>query len=248
VRAIGAKLKLRSAAGRDEAQAIVLRLTGELAGLAQRSGRDACVILDNARRALQKVTGGRRDGYAAPSTSSTSPSSEAGASSLRPGAVSLVTSPTRPFGWSACTTATLARSRRVTDRPVGFGYKAQVVDNEDGIVLDYTPEEGNPADAAQLAPAIARITQRVGEVPAAVTADRGYGEASVENDLRAIGVKTVAIPRKGQPGPGRRATEHTRGFRELITWRTGCEGRISHLKHRYGWARTGAAGLDRATD
>jgi IS5 family transposase len=56
VRAIGAKLKLRGAAGRDEAQATVLRLTGELAGLAERSGRDACVILDNARRALHKVT------------------------------------------------------------------------------------------------------------------------------------------------------------------------------------------------
>ena len=23
-----------------------------------------------------------------------------------------------------------------------------------------------------------------------------------------------------------------------MKWRTGCEGRISHLKHRYGWDRT----------
>jgi transposase, IS5 family len=57
VRAIGARLKLRSAAGRDEAQATVLRLTGELADVAEHSGRDACVVLDNARRALQRVTG-----------------------------------------------------------------------------------------------------------------------------------------------------------------------------------------------
>ena len=27
-------------------------------------------------------------------------------------------------------------------------------------------------------------------------------------------------------------------FRRLVKWRTGCEGRISHLKHRYGWHRT----------
>ena len=43
-------------------------------------------------------------------------------------------------------------------KPVEFGYKAQVVDNADGVILDHTVEVGNPADAPQLAPAIARIT------------------------------------------------------------------------------------------
>ena len=61
-------------------------------------------------------------------------------------------------------------------KPVEFGYKAQVVDNDDGIVLDYTVE-GNPADAPQLAPAIGRIKARSG-CATAVTADRGYGEAT----------------------------------------------------------------------
>jgi IS5 family transposase len=37
---------------------------------------------------------------------------------------------------------------------VEFGYKGQVVDNDDGVVLDHTLERGNPADAPQLAPAI----------------------------------------------------------------------------------------------
>ena len=32
--------------------------------------------------------------------------------------------------------------------------------------------------------------------------------------------------------------EHTRGFRKLVKWRTGCEGRISYLKRGYGWDRT----------
>ena len=40
-------------------------------------------------------------------------------------------------------------------KPVEFGYKAQVVDNADGVILDHTVEIGNPADAPQLAPAIA---------------------------------------------------------------------------------------------
>ena len=48
VHSIGAKLRLRGAQARDEAQATVLRITGELADLAQRSSFDAYRILDNA--------------------------------------------------------------------------------------------------------------------------------------------------------------------------------------------------------
>jgi hypothetical protein len=31
-------------------------------------------------------------------------------------------------------------------KPVQFGYKAQVVDNDDGVVLDHTLHQGNPAE------------------------------------------------------------------------------------------------------
>jgi IS5 family transposase len=90
-------------------------------------------------------------------------------------------------------------------RPVEFGYKAPVLDNDDGIVLDHTVERGNPADAPQLARAVARVIARSGRRPQTVTADRGYGEARVENDLHNLGVRTVAIPRKGRPGKARQA-------------------------------------------
>ena len=130
-------------------------------------------------------------------------------------------------------------------KPVEFGYKAQVVDNEDGLVLDYDVKTGNPADAEQLAPAIKRIRKRLGRVPQQATADRGYGEAAVDRELEDIGVESVVIPRKGTPGKARQAVEHSPGFRELVKWRTGCEGRISHLKRRYGWNRSLADGRDR---
>jgi len=102
--------------------------------------------------------------------------------------------------------------------PTEFGYKAQVIDNDDGVIVDHTIEAGNPADAPQLAPAITRVTRRAGRPPDAVAADRGYGEAPVEAALHDLGVRTVAIPRKGSPGPARRATEHRRPFRELRFW------------------------------
>jgi IS5 family transposase len=123
-------------------------------------------------------------------------------------------------------------------RPVEFGYKAQLTDTVDGVVVDYVLERGNPPDAPQLAPAIARVAALAGRVPRTVTADRGYGEAVVEQALRDLGVRTVVIPRKGRPGQARQAVERRRSFRRTVKWRTGCEGRISALKRGYGWDRT----------
>ena len=246
VRSIGAKLKLRSAAGRDEAQATVLRITGELADLAEHTRLAAQAIIDNGRRALRRVAG-RTRGRLRRAINELATTIERAARIIAQTRRRLhgdkPDSATRLVSLHDPDARPIAKGR--INRPVEFGFKAQVVDNEDGLVMDYTVDEGNPADAAQLAPATKRITARVGKPPRAVTADRGYGEARVEAELRNLGVKTVAIPRKGQPGADRRTIEHSRGFRKLIKWRTGSEGRISHLKHRYGWARSGVAGRDR---
>ena len=105
--------------------------------------------------------------------------------------------------------------------------------------MGYSVERSAVPDGPQLAPAIERVRQRAGRAPrAAVTADRGYGQAAVERDLYAASVRTVAIPRQATTSPARKAIEHGRGFRKLVKWRTGCEGRISYLKRGYGWDRT----------
>jgi transposase, IS5 family len=130
--------------------------------------------------------------------------------------------------------------------PVEFGYKAQVADNADGIVVDHTIMIGNPPDAPLLVPAVKRVAAQTGKLPGAVTADRGYGEAAVDQDLADLGVARVAIPRRGRAGLARQAVERGRGFRRLVKWRTGCEGRISQLKHRFGWDRTLMDGIDGA--
>jgi IS5 family transposase len=128
--------------------------------------------------------------------------------------------------------------------PVEFGHKAQMVDNDDGVVLDHSVEQGNPPDAPQLAPAVARVKKRAGRAPGTVTADRGYGEAKVDQQLYDLGVKPVVIPHRGKPSPARRAEEHRKAFRRTVKWRTGAEGRISCLKRGYGWDRTRIDGLE----
>jgi transposase, IS5 family len=129
---------------------------------------------------------------------------------------------------------------------VEFGYQAQVVDNDEGVVVDHTLEQGNPPDAPQLAPAIERVTGRTGRTPRTVTADRGYGQKNVEDDLHEAGVRTVVIPRKGKPGKARQAAERRPAFRKTVKWRTGSEGRISSLKRGYGWDRTRLDGAEGA--
>jgi IS5 family transposase len=52
------------------------------------------------------------------------------------------------------------------------------------------------------------------------------------------GAGPVAIPRQAATSSARKTIEHGRGFRRLVKWRTGCEGRISYLKRGYGWDRT----------
>jgi transposase, IS5 family len=40
-----------------------------------------------------------------------------------------------------------------------------------------------------------------------VTADRGYGEARVDQELTDLGVARVAIPRRGRANPARQVVE-----------------------------------------
>jgi IS5 family transposase len=93
---------------------------------------------------------------------------------------------------------------------------------------------------------VARVIARNGRRPRTVTADRGYGEARVEDDLHDLGVRTVVIPRKGRPGKARQAAEHRPAFHTTVIWRTGCEGRLSSLKRGHGWDRNRLDGLEGA--
>ncbi len=238
-RSIAAKLRLRGAAAREEGQTAVLRITGELAGIAESVIADAQAVVRNARRKLRTATGRRRGQLhrALNDLATLLHRTRRVADQTRSRLAGVMPdSATRMVSFHDVDARPIRKGR--LGKPVEFGYKAQVVDNADGVILDHSVEIGNPADAPQLAPAIARITGRVGRVPTAVTADRGYGYAAVEADLHDLGVRAVVIPRASKPTASRREFEHRKAFRAKIKWRTGCEGRINHLKRNYGWNRT----------
>ena len=252
---IGAQLRMRTAAGKGEAPAVVHRLNGEVADLAETAAKDADRLLANAKRAMRRarakaqslqVSGGgdaaagRRRGRLAravddltdlvAATRRIAAQTRQRRSEVTPNGasrrVSLHDPEARPI------------AKRRLGKPVEVGHKAHVVDTVDGVVLDYTVEQGNPPDAPPLAPAVERVIKRTGRNPRTVTADRGYGEKSVDDASADLGVRTVVIPRKGKPSAARRGEEHRPAFRRTVTWRTGSEGKISALKRQYGWDRT----------
>ncbi len=260
---IAAKLRSRSQLGRDQVKDGVAGITGELADLAEATVRDAQRLLINARRAMRKTrvkatklaqagvhdaAAGRRRGRLARAVSDLSHLLEATEQII--GQTRQRIAGTTPDGASRVVSLHDRDARPIAKgrlgKPVEFGYKGQVVDNDDGIVLDHQMHAGNPADAPQLAPAIQRIKDGTGRAPRSVTADRGYGEAATTQALTELGVRTVVIPRKGRPGAARQHIEKRRAFRRTINWRTGCEGRISTLKRGYGWDRTRLDSLEGA--
>jgi transposase, IS5 family len=237
---IGAWLRRRSGEAKDE----VLRITGEVADLADVTAAETERVVINARRWLAAHPEAPKRGRLArmiddletltATTNQVIVQTRARVGGVMPAGatrlVSLHEPDARPI------------SKGRLGRPVEFGYKAQIVDNVDGIVVDHNVEIGNPPDGPQLEPAIARIAARAGHAPTAVTADRGYGYARVDKALTELGVGDVVIPRAGKPGAERSQLQISEPFLELVKWRTGSEGRISSLKRDYGLRRTRLVG------
>ena len=238
------------------------RVTGELADLAETAATEAERLLVNAKRSLRRHGPQGQGPTGQPSarrghrTSTRTPGpaiDDLGRAGRRwPGR----SSPRPDSDWPgrrqmARRGGQPARCRCLADRrgrlgkPVEFGHKAQLVEGDAGAdpLLLHTVERGNPADAPQLLPARRGNPDpnRAGDAhPCAVTADRGYGEKAVEDDLADLGVppEMSSSPARASPQPPGGAARDRPAFRRTVKWRTGIEGRISTLKRGYGWDRT----------
>jgi len=239
-REMTAQMRARGKLGKDQSTAAIRRVSAGLADLAEKTAAEAAAVLRNGRRALPKALSGRMRGRLRRSLAELAVTIERTGTIVAQARTRLAGQ--TPQGATRLVSLHDADARPIRkgriDKPVEFGYKAQVADNDEGIILDYSVELGAAPDGPQLAPAVNRIHQRAGRVPRAVAADRGYGQPAVERDLQELGVRTVAIPRQATTSAARKTIEHSRRFRRLVKWRTGSEGRISYLKRCYGWDRT----------
>jgi IS5 family transposase len=118
-----------------------------------------------------------------------------------------------------------------------FGYVSQLAEVTEntktgarGLILPASHQIGNPSENTLLPGTVAELTRlniRLREV----AVDGGFQPTPTNAALAELGAKTVFIAGHQEP-----ASRHTR--RRLARYRTGTEGRVSHLKRRYGLDRS----------
>jgi IS5 family transposase len=122
-------------------------------------------------------------------------------------------------------------------KPNEFGYVVQVAEvtantrrGARGYVLPAASAPGNPGENRLLGQTVAEL-DRLGLTPREVALDGGFVPGPTIQTL--VGVAPTRTFISGRAEPGSRRTR-----RRLARYRTGCEGRISHLKRGYGLRRS----------
>lgn len=128
-------------------------------------------------------------------------------------------------------------------KPNEFGYVAQVCEvtpntkpGARGFVLPAASGAGNLGENTLL-PETAAELQGLGLAPREVVLDGGFGHRRSEQQLAEIEPDRVFVSGRQEPGSARTK-------RRLRRYRTGIEGRISHLKRGYGLRRSRLKGLE----
>lgn len=119
-----------------------------------------------------------------------------------------------------------------------FGSVVSLALNEDGLILGHQEYQRNVADVKTLDPLLKVVQVNTGVIPREISADRGFSRSWPKERrwCRRLGVKRLAIPRKGKrPHPDRRAS----WFRRAMRRRVAVEPVIGHLKqdHRMNRCR-----------
>lgn len=122
-------------------------------------------------------------------------------------------------------------------KPNEFGYVAQICEVTEntkrgarGLILPAASAPGNPCENTLLPITVAEFT-RLGISPREVALDGGFQPGPTREALAEIAPERVFISGRQQPGSKRTQ-------RRLQRYRTGAEGRISHLKRGYGLRRS----------
>ena len=235
LRRLNRTLAARTGQGKETA----LRLTGEAGRLVERSIGQARKVAERLRRRARgrgadtKLAAARRVEEAADRASKVAAQirKRTGGEKIRDRLVSLADPDARPI-----------RKGKLR-APTEFGYVVQLAElcentrrGARGLIVPAASEIGSPNEP-DLLPTTAAELDRLDLKPSELALDGGFHPDSVAAQL---------------PGPdrvfvaGRQSAGSRRTDRRLARFRVGIEGRISHLKRRYGLKRTRLKGHDGA--
>ena len=128
-------------------------------------------------------------------------------------------------------------------KPTEFGYVAQICEITEntrkgarGLILPAGHELGNPAENKLLTQTAAEL-DRAGIRPREIVADGGFMPGPTKHAFPDLTDEQIQVSGRHEPGSRRTRKRRAR-------YRTGIEGRISHLKRRYGLRRSRLKGDD----
>jgi len=128
-------------------------------------------------------------------------------------------------------------------KPTEFGYVTQLAEVTEhtkrgarGLILPAATAPGNPTENTLLPDTVSEL-KRLGISPRELALDGGFMPGPTNEALKDLAPERVFI--SGRQEPGSRRTS-----RRLQRYRTGEEGRISHLKRRYGMGRSRLKGAE----
>src|SRR5215207_1702488 len=229
LRSIGRTIRRRS----GEAKAEVLKLTAETGELLERSIKEARTLARVARRRA-RGRGARTKLRAAAALEELADRCEQVAGQItrrvagepiKDRIVSLFDPDARPI------------RKGKLGKPNEFGYVTQLAEvtqntrrGARGFILPPATAPGNPTEDTLLPSTVAEL-QTLGLWPREVALDGGFNTGPTTESLAEIAPERVFISGRQQPGSKRTQ-------RRLQRYRTGAEGRISHLKRGYGLDRS----------
>jgi transposase, IS5 family len=122
-------------------------------------------------------------------------------------------------------------------KPNEFGYVTQLAEVTEntkrgarGLIVPSATAIGNPSEDTLLPHTVAEL-KRLGISPREVALDGGFNVGPTREALEDLAPERVFVSGRQQPGSKRTQ-------RRMQRYRTGAEGRISHLKRRYGMDRS----------
>jgi transposase, IS5 family len=229
LRSISRTIRRRS----GEAKAEVLKLTGQTGKLLETSVREARTLAAAARRRA-RGRGARAKLRAA-----------AGLEELADRCEKVVQQITRRLAGQPISDRIVslfdADARPIRKGKLGkpneFGYVTQLAEVTEhtrrgarGLILPASTQLGNPAENTLLPATVAEL-ERLGIRPREIALDGGFMPGPTNQALEPLAPDRVFIAGRQQP-------KSRRSSRRLRRYRTGAEGRISHLKRRYGVDRS----------
>jgi IS5 family transposase len=129
-----------------------------------------------------------------------------------------------------------------------FGRKVWYCESDGGIITDYRLLQGNPPETDYWLPSLRHQCRLFGHPPKIATADRGVYSPENEQATKDLGVKRVVLPKPGAKSRARQRLEEQPWFKAVRRWRSGIEGRISHLRRARALDRCrnrGETGMER---